>query len=482
MNTEETEARPFGGWRELMQIAWPLIINSGTFALLNFFDRLFLSWYGEDSFRAALPAGILFFTLVCGFMALAGFTSTFVAQFWGAGDKPGCARATAQGILFALISIPLIMALTPVGLWLLRLSGHGPDVLPLEEEYFKILMWCGGGMTLSSALSSFFAGRGKTFVIMTCNIVANGLNILLNYLFIFGKWGCPEMGIAGAGWATVIGSWTSPLIFAILYFSKPVNAVFDTLRNLRFDRWLFMRMIRFGLPSGIHWFLDVASFTVFVLLVGRMGAVAHIASNIALSVNLIAFMPMIGMGMAASILVGQYLGRNQPDYAERMGWLTLKIGVCYIAAIGATFLLFPDFYTQVFEGGADGSVPAGELHRTVRILLAMLAVWGVADATSLIIAGALKGAGDTHFVMYFQSSVAWGFLVLGQLLIVFVFKGGVYASWVWTLLYIVLLGIGFILRFRSSRWKSIDLLDRRATILLDSSPVDHGVGGVGGSV
>jgi MATE family multidrug resistance protein len=471
MQTVKTAPRPFGGWRELMQIAWPLIINSGTFAVLNFCDRLFLSWYGEAEFRASLPAGILFFTLVCGFMALAGFSNTFVAQFWGAGDREGCARATAQGILFSLLSFPLIMALTPVGLWMLRFSGHGAEVLALEEEYFSILMWCGGGMALSSALSSFFSGRGKTFVIMGCNIFANGLNILLNYVLVFGKWGFPEMGIAGAGWATVIGSWISPLIFALLYFSKPVNAGFKTLKNMRYDPWLFKRMIRFGLPSGIHWFLDVAAFTIFVMLVGRMGAVAHIASNIALSVNLIAFMPMIGMGMAASILVGQYLGRNEPENAERIGWLTLKIGVGYILAIGATFLLFPLFYTHIFAGDAADSMASGELFKTTRILLAMLAVWGVADASALIISGALKGAGDTHFVMYFQSAVAWGFLVLGQLLIVFVFHGGVYASWIWTLLYIVILGIGFALRFRSGRWKSIDLLDRRVPIAPDAMRV-----------
>lgn len=457
-----------------MQVAWPLIINSGTFAVLNFCDRLFLSWYGEAEFRASLPSGILFFTLVCGFMALAGFSNTFVAQYWGAGDKTGCARATAQGVIFSILSIPLILALTPVGLWCLRLSSAEPEVLALEEEYFKILMWCGGGMTLSSALSSFFSGRGQTFVIMACNIFANGLNVVLNYCFIFGKWGCPEMGIAGAGWATVIGSWTSPLIFALLYFAKPARTEFKTLETLRYDPWLFKRLIRFGLPSGMHWFFDVAAFTIFVLLIGRMGAIAHIASNIALSINLIAFMPMIGLGVAASTLVGQYLGRNQPDHAERTGWLALKIGIGYIAAIGATFLLFPGFYTNVFEGNAPATVPFAELFKAVRILLVMLAVWGVADATAIILSGALKGAGDTHFVMWFQSVVAWGFLVLGQLLIVLVFKGGFYLSWTWTLLYIVILGIGFALRFRNGRWKSIDLLDRRATIAAEAAlPVEH---------
>ncbi|VGO22488.1 Multidrug resistance protein NorM [Pontiella sulfatireligans] len=474
MPPPETEPRPFGGWKELMKVAWPLIINSGTFAVLNFCDRLFLSWYSEDAFRASLPAGILFFTLVCGFMALAGFTNTFVSQMWGAGDKQGCAKATAQGIIFSLLSIPLIMALTPIGLWSLRISGHGPEVLALEEEYFKILMWCGGGMALSSALSSFFSGRGKTFVIMACNIIANGLNVVLNYCLVFGKWGFPEMGIAGAGWATVIGSWISPLIFALLYFSKSINAEFQTFKNLRYDAWLFKRMIRFGLPSGLHWFLDVAAFTVFVLLVGRLGPIAHIASNIALSINLIAFMPMIGMGMAVSILVGQYLGRNQPGDAERVGWVALKLGIGYIIFIGITFLFFPGFYTNVFEGNAPASVPFDELLKAVRILLMMLAVWGIADATGIILSGALKGAGDTHFVMYFQSVVAWGFLVLGQLVIVLVFKAGMYVSWAWTLLYIIILGVGFMLRFRSGRWKSIDLLDRRATVSVEPGiPVEH---------
>lgn len=463
MNSPETKTRPYGGWRELLKIAWPLIINSGTFAVLNFCDRLFLAQYGEMEFRASLPAGILFFTLVCGFMALAGFTNSFVSQMWGAGDKEGCARATAQGIIFSMLSIPLIMLLVPAGIWFLRLSGHGPEVLALEEEYFKILMWCGGGMTLSSALSSFFSGRGKTFVIMGCNIVANGLNILLNYLFVFGKWGFPEMGIAGAGWATVIGSWLSPSIFALLYFSKSANHEFRTWKNLRYDANLFKRMIRFGFPSGVHWFLDVAAFTVFVLLVGRLGPIAHIASNIALSINLIAFMPMVGMGMAASILVGQYLGRNQPDYAERIGWLALKIGIGYIAVIGVTFVLFPEFYASVFASDA-GSVPYDELIHATRILLVMLAIWGVADATALILSGALKGAGDTHFVMYFQSAVAWGIMVLGQVVIVLVFKLNVYVSWTWTLLYIVILGIGFTWRFKSGRWKNIDLLDRRPKI------------------
>ena len=450
----------FGGWRELLRIAWPLMINAGTFALLNFSDRLFLSWYDEAAFRAALPAGILFFTMVCGFMALAGFANSFVAQFWGAGDKKGCARATAQGVFFALLSFPLIMALRPLGVLLLRWSGHGPEVFAMESQYFRIVMWCGGGMVLSSALGSFFSGRGKTRVIMSCNILANSVNILLNYLFIFGKAGLPEMGIIGAGWASVLGAWISPVLFALIYFSPAIRREFDTVRQFRYDAGLFRRMIRFGLPAGIHWFLDVAAFTVFVMLVGRLGAVAHVASNMALSINMIAFMPITGVGMAATILVGQYMGRGEPEHAERMAWLALRIGTGYIATIGATFLFFPDFYIGIFENHAAGNLPSAELFKEARVLLTILAVWGLADASAIILSGALKGAGDTHFVMYFQSAVAWGFLVLGQCLLVLVFHVDLYVSWAWTLCYVFLLALGFTLRFRSGRWKKIELIEQ----------------------
>ena len=141
----------------------------------------------------------------------------------------------------------------------------------------------------------------------------------------------------------------------------------------------------------------------------------------------------------------------------------MKIGIGYIVFTGLTFVFFPGFYIHIFDNNAAATVPFEELMKTTRILLLMLAIWGVADASALILSGALKGAGDTHFVMYFQSAVAWGVLVVGQLVIVVWLELNIYVSWAWTLVYIIILGVGFLLRFRSGRWKRIDLLDRRGT-------------------
>jgi len=447
----------------LMKVAWPLIINSGSFALLNFFDRLFLSWYGEAAFRASLPGGILFFTLVCGFMALAGITNTFVAQLVGREDEEGCARATAQGILFAVLSIPLIFLLQPVGLWVLRLVGHAPEVLQLEETYFRILLYGGGGMVLSSAFSSFFSGRSCTRMVMGCNLVANGINIFMNYLFVFGGWGLPEMGIAGAAWASVIGSWSAALLFGFFYFNREHRQRFGTWRQLQFERVMFMRMLRFGLPNGFHFFTEVAAFTVFVLLIGRLGGLAHVAGNIALSINLIAFMPMIGMGIAASILVGQCLGRDDAAEAARYGWTALRMGLAYIGTIGATFILLPNMYLAIFSAEASSMDPVA-LREAVRYLLLILAVWGLPDAASLILSGALKGAGDTHFVMRYQAAVAWGVFVPGQLVLIVGLQADHLICWAWALLYIGLLGGGYTWRFASGKWKRIKLLETKPQV------------------
>ena len=160
-------------------------------------------------------------------MALAGITNTFVAQLWGRGDRIGCSRATAQGICFALLSAPLILCLMPIGLAILNLIGHEQEILVLEKQYFKILLYGGGGMVLSSALSAFFSGRGRTRVVMSCNIIANLINVILNYLFVFGRFGLPEMGIIGAAWGSVISSWICLycLHFYILAQRNEVNLI-----------------------------------------------------------------------------------------------------------------------------------------------------------------------------------------------------------------------------------------------------------------
>jgi len=433
---------------------------------------MFLGWYSPEAFRAAVPAGILCFTMLCGFLALAAYANTFVAQYFGAREYNKCSVATMQGVWLALLSWPIMLLLIPVGIFVLKISGHGPEVFKEERIYFIILMLGSVSQSVSAAISGFFSGRGDTKTVMVANVIGNAVNVVLDYILIFGKFGLPEMGIAGAAIATVIAGWVSPGIMLALFFSKRIDRQFSTRKALRWDIGQMRRMVRYGGPSGIHLFLDLASFSLFVLLLGRQGEAAAIASNMALSINLFALMPMIGLGIASSIMVGQYMGAERPDLAERTGWITLKAGMVYTVPLVATFVLFPHFYVNLF-GQNNGVAASPEVFDICRQLLIILVVWGIMDATNFIISGALKGAGDTHFVMYFHTALAWGFFALGELVLVLGFGVGPIAAWLWCMFYIIILGVGFILRFRSGRWKTIDILERHVPVEDERLPVEH---------
>jgi len=391
-------------------------------------------------------------------MATAAFANSLVAQYYGSGDYHGCSRSVAQAVLLALFSYPLILLLLPAGLAMLTASGHAPEVLAAERKYFTILMLGGLSVSLNSAIGSFFSGRGLTKVIMFCALIGNAMNILLNWLLIFGKGPFPEMGISGAAVASVASGFISPAIMLVLYFSKKNNRLYDTRRLFYFDAPLFRRLLRFGVPSGVHLALDIGAFSLFVLLLGRLGETAFMAANIALSVNMIAFLPAVGIGQAASTLVGQHLGRRDVDGAAVVGWRAVHIGWIYTILAASTFVLMPEVYVRLF---ARGDVPFDEVFSIARTLLLFAACWGLMDATNLILAGALRGAGDTHFVMWYQTAVAWLFFAAGELVIVLVLDGGLLAAWSWALIYICLLALGLIVRFLSRRWQKIELIEHR---------------------
>jgi MATE family multidrug resistance protein len=134
---------------------------------------------------------------------------------------------------------------------------------------------------------------------------------------IFGRAGAPEMGIAGAGWATVAGSWTSALLALGLLLRRKYAEEFDTRRGWRPERELFGRLLRYGVPAGVQVFSDVLVFHVFVQLVGRLGEAQAGATALTVRLNMVAFLPMMGVAQAVSILVGQRLGADRPDPAER---------------------------------------------------------------------------------------------------------------------------------------------------------------------
>lgn len=447
-----------GGYREVLVIAIPLILSTASWSVQHFVDRMFLSWYASEAIAAAMPAGMVYFSIVSIFMGTAGYASTFVAQYYGAKRFDRIGPALWQGVYVSLVGGFALLCLIPFGESIFRLVGHDELVQHNEVVYFQIICLGGGPYIASYALSGFYSGRGRTWPLMWVNIFATAVNLILDYALIFGHWGFPEMGIKGAGIATVIAGIFSLLAFLALISTGAYNQTYHTIKGWRPERQLFIRLLRFGVPSGVQFFLEMVGFTAFVLLVGRLGTISLAATNIAFNINTLAFMPMIGCGIAISMLVGQYLGADKPDLAQTSAYSGFHLTFAYMTSIAAAYLLLPNIFVTPFALQAD---PQGfsEIYRYCIILLRFVAVYSIFDTMNIIFCSAIKGAGDTRFVMFMTVILSLFVLIVPTYLAIVVFEYGLMISWLLATIYVIMLSVAFYFRFLNGKWKTMRVIE-----------------------
>jgi MATE family multidrug resistance protein len=276
-------------------------------------------------------------------------------------------------------------------------------------------------------------------------------------LLIFGHWGFPEWGIVGAGWATVAGSWASAVLAVVLLLRPIYRKQFATASGWRFERELFGRLLRYGGPAGIQVFLDVLVFHLFTQLVGRLGEAALGATTLTVRLNMVAFLPMLGLGQAVSILVGQRLGGDQPEAAEKSVYTGLRWVFGYMSIVALVYLTMPHALVSLFESNRDPEQFAA-LAAMVPTLLICVAVYSLTDAVNVTFAIALRGAGDTRFVTLLTFTLAWPILIVPTAVVVWL-DASLYWAWVCVTAYIMAMGICFYLRFRTGKWKSMRVIE-----------------------
>jgi len=445
------------GGRELLALALPLIISTASWTVMNFIDRMFLLWHSTDAMAAAMPAGMLYYTVICFPLGVAAYVNTFVAQYHGAGRPERIGLAVWQGVWLGLLTAPLVLLTIPVIPLVFQLSGHDPQVAALETTYYQIGTVAGGASVIAAAMSSFFSGRGQTRVVMIVDILAAGLNIVLDYAWIFGHWGFPAAGMAGAAWATVVALWVRVGLYGWIMLRPVYRQKYQMWAGCRFDRALWRRLLRFGGPNGLQFLVEVAAFTFFLLLVGRLGRDAAAATSLAFNVNGIAFVPMIGLGLAVSTMVGQYLGRNRPKLASRATWTSFWMAACYMGLLSLLYVLVPDGFLAGHASGADPQAFALLRDATV-VLLRFVAAYSLFDAMNLVFVGALKGAGDTRFVLWTHTLIA-PFPLLAGWLGMTRFDYGLNWCWLMLTLWACLLGLVFLARFLHGRWRSMRVIE-----------------------
>lgn len=450
-----------GGYREFLVIAIPLIMSTSSLAVQELVDRMFLAWYSPISVAAAMPAGILHFGITGLFFGTAGYTGTFVAQYYGAQRFERVGPALWQGIYFALIGAAIIACLIPYAGEIFSFIGHEEIIQEQEASYFRIL--CMGTFPLisSAVLSGYFSGRGKAWPVMYVNVIGTFINIILDYLLIFGKFGFPELGISGAAIATVCSISSTVLIFACMTLLSKSATVYNTRRGWRFDRGLFKRLLRYGFPSGVQFLLEISGFSIFILLIGRLGMESLAATNIAFNINTMAFFPMIGSGVAISVLVGQYIGAEKPQIAQKCVYSSYHLTFTYMVCFASFFIFFPHIFAYIFTAGSGDKEVMNHILSLTIVLLRFVAFYSLFDAANIIFSCAIRGAGDTLFTMI-VSGIATLFLVTATSLAVFVFEAGLIICWAIATTYICSMSGIFFLRFRCGKWKKMRVIEKSA--------------------
>jgi len=445
------------GVREVLVVSLPLVVSTVSWTIMNFVDRMFLLWHSMPAMAAAMPGGLVYFTLVCLPLGVTLYGNTFVAQYYGAKRPERIGPVVGQAIRIGIYSIVPILLVVPFADDLFRWAGHSELVAAHETIYLRVLLFGAGGMLISAAQSTFFAGRGETRVVMVVDSSAALLNVLLDYLMIFGHAGFPEMGIEGAAWATVVSQWSKVFFYGAIMFRPRYVHEYRLVEGLRFDRPLFMRLLRFGGPNGLQFFVEVLAITLFMMLVGRLGESSMVSSTLAFNVNTVVFFPILGLGTAVTTMVGKQLGNNRPDLASRVTWTSYILAVIYTAPLGFMYLLTPKVFLMGHAAGL-GPQEFAELESTVAVLLRFVAFYVLFDTTAVVFVSAIKGAGDTNFVLITTAWTAPLPLIVGAIGLRYFDLG---LLWCWTVFsgWICLVGLIYLFRFLGGKWKSMLVIE-----------------------
>ncbi|QDT39605.1 MATE family efflux transporter [Stratiformator vulcanicus] len=453
-----------GTLRELFRVAVPLVLSSGSLSLAHVIDRIMLTWHSPDALAASTPAGMLHWTMMSLFIGTATTVNTFVAQYDGAGDRRRASEATWQGVYLALLAgLPLLIAV-PLAPYVFAWADHAPEVQRLENAYFSVLCFGAVPMTLATALSGYYSGIGATRIVLLVNVILSIANLAFDAVLIFGLGPFPELGIRGAAVATIISYLIAVGLYLALLLRRTERMDYQFWNCWKFDPELFRRLLRYGFPTGVNYLADTAGFTLFLILLGRLGPVAQQATNLSFNVNGLVFVPLMGVSTAVSTIVGRRIGEGRPGLAVRSTWLAFGCAMVWNVVFMAIILLVPDVVISLY---AAGSTPEefAPVRETAIVLLRYVAVFLTFDAMSVVFSGAIRGAGDTRFAMAWSLVTCWSLMVLPVLAADWYGNLSLHFCWSAVIAYISICGVGMLWRFLGGRWQTMRVTEDREVVL-----------------
>lgn len=441
---------------ELLKIALPMVVSQGTFAVMIFTDRYFMSQIDPVHIAAALGGGVASYFSFCFFVGLLSYANAMAAQYLGAGEKEKGPKVVTQGWLITLMSAPILTLITFLVAGVFESMGHDPELVKLERTYYLILM-AGVLVTLAKVcLASYFAGIGRTHVVMICDVFGLIVNVPLSFIMVFGKLGFPALGIVGAGISTVIATLLAFLLYVFFYLRREHRESFAVLQSFSIEWRILKRFWRLGFPSGLEQFLNVAAFNLFLLMFQSYGIAESAAAAIVFNWDILSFVPMIGLHVAAISLIGRFVGARNMARVNEVITASFIVGLVYSAILAVLYITFRFPLVEVF---APPSGDFSAIRELSAFMMIGLSSYVMADAVILVAGGVLRGAGDTRWLMVASVSLHWAMLVL-QFFIIRVLEFSPKVSWVVFCFLVLAIALVYLLRLIGGRWRDEEALER----------------------
>lgn len=458
--------------REVWAQAWPTVVSMTSYTVMGFVDALMVARLGPDEFAAQGNGGIWSFLPVSLVFGVLTVVNTFVAQNVGAGRGRETARYGWAGIWLAVLSWAFL--LLPWALFLptlFTLAGHDPDLVRMEAGYAGILLAGGVVLLTGKAMSHWFFGYQRPRVITIAALTANVVNVLANYILVFGEdgipaWGIPgvpgvpAMGLAGAAIGTIIGTLVEVAIPLSIFLGREIAGQTGSRQAWRLDLGAIRDLLRLGWPAAMQFGNEMACWTIFTtVLIGSFGTEHMSAGWAVVRYMHLSFMPAVGFSVATTSLVGKWIGAGRPDLAAGRARVALFLAVGYMTICAVFFLVFRDSLVSVFVDEVADPVLAGRIISIGAGMLVWAALFQTMDAVGIVYTGALRGAGDTVWPGVATAVLSWTLLVgLGWVLVTWAPGLSSEGPWIAATSYIVVFGVVMAVRFERGGWRSIDLL------------------------
>jgi putative MATE family efflux protein len=439
--------------RNIIYLSWPIVVSALLQTTVGIVDIMMVGVLGPQPLAAVGMARFILMVVLVFVMAISTGAQALVARYTGAKNPEGVTRVVDQSLILSVISATGMMALglafSPA---LLRIMGAEETVLALGVPYVRIIF---GGilfMMLNLIINSILQGAGDSRTPLKILLLINTLNVVLNYLLIFGIGFFPRMEVRGAAWGTVISRMVGAAVGMWVLLSGRFVARTDILRHFQIEPALMSKIIGIGLPAGLHGLVHSVSGIILLRFVSNTihGTYAIAALTIGLQVEAISFMPGIAFGTGAMTLVGQNLGASKPDRARRNGLTATWIATIIMSCVGLLFYIFAEQIMSFFTESPDVIGIGGDYLRIMAYSQPFLAL-------EMVFSGGLRGAGDTRTPLIYSIIHSW--LVRIPLIYVLGFVLNLQTTGIWWAMTLstVTQGLATWWKFQQGDWQKIKL-------------------------